>query len=871
MATVQAKQLTSDFKGDHLSAKMFGAKGSSEVLALSGAHAGGSTSITVPGHDFDQPHDDGPYQGIEIAGAAASGDPYIGKVIAVAGNILTISPATVTSVSDGTTVLHEETAAIQAGLDNVGDAGGGELRISKGRSAYRIRTITIPSNTTLSLEDGAALDIIDDGTATGRSVFLDGVENVTIQGGKITSSNAASRTGVYGNIRMQNCTNVRVIGVDIEGSSATGVHAINVAGLLIRDCKISETWADGVHISRGCSNVRILGNEMSHVGDDGVGLVGYKYGGTIDTVYPAMFDVVVANNTIKNLTKLVGRGISIHGCVNCVIEGNTIDTVFDSGILVGAVGGDDPVNATHYTHHLTIKGNTIRNVGEGEIAAKIGIFVSYARHFIIEGNTVFNSPGDGITVFAVAKDGKIKGNDVSQVAGRGIIIEQVAQTEERLIEELFTDLGDPGLSSVGISEIQVSGNTVCKVTDAQGIIFSGESGFKIIGALIEHNNIYDVGAHGIYLSDTIKSTVTGNRIFRPAAAGITVGGDYAEISNNTIFDGASDGITFIDVQKCKAVGNTVINCEGGGIYSDPGSEYIFATGNVVFDNVAFQIFLDTSTHNNSAAYNNFGHDYQAGDQGYYQAQPGNPYGVWVGGDPASVFNRVKDYAGSGNPATGLGQVGSTWRNTDGGGFFYKIASALWINLRGFFEYVTGSTTAIRTIGGIDQVGIGMAPDPGVALDVAGGHTRGQLRVLDSVAGGPARIPSSTPKLIGPGKIDLANTTTDVTGKVGIGNGGTNAVTAAAALTNLGAYSKSEVDVMISDLQSQIDDVVADIADHEARITTLESNLTALQGAYAAHTHTVYVTTVTHSHADPQGGTTGTANVNEPAGGTSAPA
>ena len=74
--------------------------------------------------------------GITIAGAGPSGATYFGSVVSASGSVLTITPATSTSVSAGAVVRHDDTAALQAAITAAGTAGGGALYLPAG--FYRV-------------------------------------------------------------------------------------------------------------------------------------------------------------------------------------------------------------------------------------------------------------------------------------------------------------------------------------------------------------------------------------------------------------------------------------------------------------------------------------------------------------------------------------------------------------------------------------------------------------------------------------------------------------------------------------------------------------------------------------------------------------
>ncbi|MCL5269512.1 MAG: right-handed parallel beta-helix repeat-containing protein [bacterium] len=126
---------------------------------------------------------------------------------------------------------------------------------------------------------------------------------------------------------------------------------------------------------------------------------------------------VVRNNTMTNHRRF---GVLMKGS-NALVEGNTIDGVGGSAIVVGNDPGwpEGPCPS-----HVTIRGNTIRNVGRsggynqprGGAIQLMGRKYPYdmandriLRGLVVEGNTIVNPPGAAIFVGA-ARDVAIRDN-----------------------------------------------------------------------------------------------------------------------------------------------------------------------------------------------------------------------------------------------------------------------------------------------------------------------------------------------------------------------------------------------------------------------------------------------------------------------------
>lgn len=89
----------------------YNASGSGATTTTVGSTAPGGTATLANASSFKANH------GIYIAGAGASGAAYIGIVTAdPVGNVILISPATSTTVPNGTLVQHDDTVALNAAL-----------------------------------------------------------------------------------------------------------------------------------------------------------------------------------------------------------------------------------------------------------------------------------------------------------------------------------------------------------------------------------------------------------------------------------------------------------------------------------------------------------------------------------------------------------------------------------------------------------------------------------------------------------------------------------------------------------------------------------------------------------------------------------
>lgn len=245
--------------------------------------------------------------------------------------------------SDETTALTSALAA----------AAGGTLAIPRGKTV-KTQTISPAANTTIT--GGGTIDLIDDGTGTSRSVFVNGVDGVTLDDVTITSSNAASRTGVYGLVRAANATNLKITRCRFGKSSSVAIYLAQTVGFTITDNVVTgPTYADGIHISRGSSRGVIRGNRVTNTQDDmiAVNSVTSDGGGS----YAACSSIEIANNVCYANTTL-GNGIAVYGGTSIDVSNNVVDSPVTTGIAVTTISDGNHAICTS----VKVDGNTVKGV-----------------------------------------------------------------------------------------------------------------------------------------------------------------------------------------------------------------------------------------------------------------------------------------------------------------------------------------------------------------------------------------------------------------------------------------------------------------------------------------------------------------------------
>ena len=154
-----------------------------------------------------------------------------------------------------------------------------------------------------------------------------------------------------------------------NSSSGGGILLVRAEGFLVSGNTIARTLADGIHVTEGSRNGRILNNIVHETGDDMIGMVSYT--SSSRPISPATVlanwntrvesylvrNVLVAGNQLYG--PYWGRGISVVGGQSITISLNTIDNMpLAAGVFVAREAGWQ----TFGVGDVLIENNLIRDV-----------------------------------------------------------------------------------------------------------------------------------------------------------------------------------------------------------------------------------------------------------------------------------------------------------------------------------------------------------------------------------------------------------------------------------------------------------------------------------------------------------------------------
>ncbi|WP_427172297.1 hypothetical protein [Arthrobacter sp. 92] len=262
---------------------------------------------------------------------------------------------------------------------------------------------------------GAVIDFQTDHSATGCGLFLGApgggpeVSDVQMHGVKVISSNATGRNSVYGLISIFNSSDVLLedcwVGSSSPGSGGEGcgIFSLNSTDLRIVRPQLQNTLADGIHLSR--ATLRVVVDHPIVIGaqDDGVSVVSVKQDATGPIYGPCQY-IEILQPVVRNSTVL-GNGVALIGAQDCTVIGGNVDTVPDSGLVIGEA---------NYGGLIKPARNTVIGLGIRNAASVSGCLrVGHATDTVLTGINATGGFG-GVSVVG-STDTIISGSRISSV------------------------------------------------------------------------------------------------------------------------------------------------------------------------------------------------------------------------------------------------------------------------------------------------------------------------------------------------------------------------------------------------------------------------------------------------------------------------
>ena len=220
---------------------------------------------------------------------------------------------------------------------------------------------------------------------------------------------------------------VSAVGNSVEGFIGAGIFVSGAQDFVVACNRVSNTKADGIHITEGALRGRVVNNVVFNSEDDGIAVVSY------DSRRQAS-DVLIEDNRVEHIPW--GRGISVVGSSKVTIRHNSVMTVAAAaGILVAR----EAAWHTPGAEDVLIEGNdisdiqqslaplgTLRRTGHGaiELNSDSSDPALSVRNVRVAGNAIRGAARDGVRLLGNVCHASIERNTIDGVARRAIAVIQ---------------------------------------------------------------------------------------------------------------------------------------------------------------------------------------------------------------------------------------------------------------------------------------------------------------------------------------------------------------------------------------------------------------------------------------------------------------
>jgi hypothetical protein len=319
------------------------------VLALAAAAAAGSltTRATAGGHAHAaRPAARHATNAVNRAdGAARDQQPTSVAELALARRTTIsgpLTPMTYGAVGDGT---HDDTQALQEALDAATASDPLVLPAGMVFAHSAVLYIRVPGERVEGTGELLATNEAE------SSVWIT-ADNVQLDGPTLATASTTQRwsTPDQMGLTIQPSSGVLVRDVTVTGSAAAGIYVGGAQAFTLDHDRVSDTRADGIHMTDGAAYGTVLSPVTTNTGDDGISVV--SYGGDSGPCH----DITVEGAQVDGTTG--GRGLAIVGGTRISFLGFDVQRSAAAGVYVASEG------APYYTAapiDITVSGGTIED------------------------------------------------------------------------------------------------------------------------------------------------------------------------------------------------------------------------------------------------------------------------------------------------------------------------------------------------------------------------------------------------------------------------------------------------------------------------------------------------------------------------------
>lgn len=415
---------------------------------------------------------------------------------------------------------------------------------------YTVNDILKVRSNTIIQATGAVFQLQSGLAAQGHPILsIDGVQNVTVQGGTWTSRNGTP-------IVLQNANkNVILDGVTVNALEGCrwGIEVHKGTQITIQNSVVNQ----GGIFAEQITDLTLYRNKVSSSKFNGIRIFTTE-------------KCTIKENKVQDASTY---GLHVQNDNGSVIQGNEI---------IGSAASAQRIDDEHGEGLLvigsvntTVVSNKILNTHCNEKTNGNGMIIAESIGVVVADNAVSNSGNHGIQVTDSSTNITVRNNKVSSSANAGIALSRGAQAN--LIDNTITDSAVNGIASDGHDgrvTVTIEGgtisNTKCGESEANAPIWTDSTTGIISGVTIR-----DTKHNGITITRNSDVEIKNCKVYQSAvtsAKGIAVHASKASISGNVISGFLTYGIwTGDDGANITGGGNTVTlpgttSFSGNGIY-----------------------------------------------------------------------------------------------------------------------------------------------------------------------------------------------------------------------------------------------------------------------------------------------------------------
>lgn len=325
------------------------------------------------------------------------------------------------AVGDGRT---DDTESVQAALD-AAEVGQGVL-FAAGRT-YAVSDVVTVATEGVVLTGGGTILATDEE----RSSLTIAADRVVVQDLTLDIVDTTRRWDAYEQqrLRLDGHSGIVVRDVLVDGSAAAGVYVGGTGDFLLDGVEVTGTRADGIHMTQGAHDGRVVSPLVRDVGDDGVAVVSYAPDGEPCARIEIDSPVVAGTDA---------RGVSVVGGTDVTFSDIEVSDTAAAGVYIAAEGSYDTagVDGVRVDGGTVTGANTDAATDHGAVLVYNGTADRPVQDVVVSGLTLVDTRPEASRWVGVVVD---QGGPVS-----GVLLEGLALDGDGPETEFATNAPDAG-------------------------------------------------------------------------------------------------------------------------------------------------------------------------------------------------------------------------------------------------------------------------------------------------------------------------------------------------------------------------------------------------------------------------------------------